>query len=83
MSLFQVLNYESGTIHYAKARNEEAAKTMDPEDVTPEVWWWWHTLCGRDLIAHAQEDFPVDCARCVKAYAAGERKAAELIGRFG
>lgn len=84
MSLFHVVNYDTYKVHYGRAINEATAKTMAPEDVTAENWWFWRTLCGVDLIGRVPTwAHEVNCAKCVKAYEAGERKAAELIGRFG
>lgn len=85
--IHKVVNYDNWKIHYATARREDLAKTLLPEDVTPEAWWHWRTLCGKDLIAHAVEgtlgDGPVSCAACLRSFETAQRTYTGLAQRFG
>jgi hypothetical protein len=80
---FHVVNYDSWKIHYATARREDLAKVMDPEDVTAENWYHWHTLCGRDLIGHSLPAEEVNCASCLKAFERARRIYSDLSARLG
>lgn len=82
MALFRVLNYGRTryVVHWAKAGNEELAKRLPAEDVNPEDWWHWRTLCGRDLIGrNVGEDYPVDCTTCLRS---ADRIAREIARLF-
>lgn len=83
MSLHTVINYGNYKVHWAKARREDLAKALPPEELTVENWWHWQTLCGKELIGRVTEDYPVDCKACAKSYEKGQRQAAALIERFG
>lgn len=80
----KVINYTNWKVHYAHARREDIAKTMPAEDVTPDSWYFWRTLCGKDLIAHKTDDESiVSCASCVRSFETARRTYAALAGRFG
>jgi hypothetical protein len=84
--LFNVYVYDPGITHYALARREDLAKMLPPEDVTPENWWHWKSVCGKEIIAHVT-DWPatqtVNCQRCIASLEKAKRTVAELRARFG
>lgn len=88
MALYPVINYGASrwVVHYAKGRlpKDFLGNEVNPEPgVKAEEWWYWRSLCGKDLIARVTESHPVDCQTCLKAYEKGQRQAAELVERFG
>lgn len=84
--IYRVQNPDSWKTHYARARREDLARTLPPEDVTAENWFHWRSVCGRDLIGLAlpdDDDLPVTCDQCLSIFERDRRRYAELVERWG
>lgn len=82
--LFPVYVYDSGITHYALASDAQLAARLPAELVTPDNWWHWRTVCGREIVAHVTVlNDTVNCQRCLAALDKARRTVAELRARFG
>lgn len=80
--IYTIINYDSWKVHYASARKSSYADLLPPKDLDSEYWFYWRTLCGRDLIGHKVDNETVSCQSCLKAFERGRKTYVQLTERF-
>lgn len=83
MNLYRVTTNNGLVVHIAKARREDIAKMLAPEDATPDNWYHWRTVCGVELIGHRTIGYDANCTRCLKALEKAQQTVADIRERFG
>lgn len=83
MNLYRVTTNNGLVVHIAKAARQDIAARLDPEDVTPDSWFHWRTVCGKELIGHRMIGYDANCTRCVKALENAQKTVADIRERFG
>lgn len=80
--MYTIINYDSWKVHYASARRMDIAELLPPEEVVSEYWFYWRTLCGKDLIGHQTDAEPVTCGSCLRVFERGRKTYVQLTEKF-
>jgi hypothetical protein len=85
MALRRVAVHPNQLVHWAKPRSTELSKWVDMSDLTEDEWWTWHTICGKDVIGHPNDEFypEVTCRSCLRVFGKAQKVYRDLERRFG
>lgn len=88
--LHKVYTYSAGKTHWAVARRvQELAAVATEDELKPAEWWYWRSICGKDLVGRSTESSPilagydVDCQSCIRTLKRSQEVYAKLAERFG
>lgn len=83
MSLYRVIPSDGTRVHLARAMREDLAKILPADSVTPDNWYYWRTVCGKDMIGHRTTLMDADCPRCRQALDRAMVTVENIRARFG
>jgi hypothetical protein len=85
----RVVVHPNQLVHYATPRPTTTlfgdAISLTEQRIREEEWHYWHTICGKDVIGHPNDEFypEVTCRACLRSFERARKTYAELEGRFG